>query len=367
MRMKPSLRILLCAFVLLIISTAATGQVAISVSFGPPPLPVYEQPLCPGEGYIWNPGYWAWDDDYDDYYWVPGTWVLAPEIGFLWTPPWWGWDNGAYLFHEGWWGPEVGFYGGIVYGFGYFGEGYVGGRWEGDRFYYNRSVTNVNVVNVRNVYNENVTVRNENHVSFNGGPGGIQARPRPQDEAAARQRHIGSVPAQTQHLQVARANPELRATANHGKPPVAATVRPGEFRGGGAVPARQAGGEYHPPANRGPANRAAGNRGGAPENRGRTPAHPNDLPPMERSQRPNTGNSKQDQKYQQQQEKLFNRQNQERQRLQQRQDQEHQRMQANANQQRQQQIEQRHQQQTQQLQQRHTEQQQKLEQRYPRK
>jgi len=367
MRMNRLLRILPCALVLIILSTAAAGQVVISVSFGPPPLPVYEQPLCPGEGYIWVPGYWAWDDDYDDYYWVPGTWVLAPEIGYLWTPPWWGWDNGVYIFHAGWWGPVVGFYGGIVYGFGYFGEGYVGGRWEGDRFYYNRSVTNVDVVNVHNVYNERVTVRNESHVSFNGGPGGIQARPRPQDEAAARERHIAPITAQREHVQAARRDPALRATANRGRPPVAATFRPGEFHGEHAVPARQAGGEYHPPANRGAGNRAPERHGGTNENLGRAAVHPKDLPPMARPPTSNTGNSKQDQKYQQQQEKLLNRQNEERHRLQQRQDEEHQRIQAKSNPQRQQQMEHRHQQQTQHLEQKHAEQQHKLEQRYPRR
>src|SRR5271165_2994273 len=44
----------------------------------------------PGEGYIWTPGYWAYDYDYNDNYWVPGTWVLAPQVGYLWTPPYWG-------------------------------------------------------------------------------------------------------------------------------------------------------------------------------------------------------------------------------------------------------------------------------------
>src|SRR6202161_2853572 len=68
--------------------------VGISVHVGPPALPVYEQPLCPGDGYLWTPGYWAWDGDDSDYYWVPGTWVESPEVGFLWTPPWWGWDGG---------------------------------------------------------------------------------------------------------------------------------------------------------------------------------------------------------------------------------------------------------------------------------
>src|SRR5450432_1843474 len=86
-------------FVVLAISSAALAQVRISVAFGPPALPVYEQPVCPGDGYLWTPGYWAWDGD--DYYWVPGTWVEAPEVGVLWTPPWWGWEGGAFLFHEG--------------------------------------------------------------------------------------------------------------------------------------------------------------------------------------------------------------------------------------------------------------------------
>ncbi|POA77628.1 hypothetical protein C1883_32095, partial [Pseudomonas protegens] len=64
-------------------ATASFAQVniGVSVSFGPPELPVYEQPLCPGDGYLWTPGYWAWDGY--DYYWVPGTWVLAPEPGFF--------------------------------------------------------------------------------------------------------------------------------------------------------------------------------------------------------------------------------------------------------------------------------------------
>ena len=74
-------RSLLLAIAMLFVSTAAFAQVSVSVTIAPPELPVYDQPLCPGEGYIWTPGYWAWDGE--DYYWVPGTWVLAPEVGFL--------------------------------------------------------------------------------------------------------------------------------------------------------------------------------------------------------------------------------------------------------------------------------------------
>jgi hypothetical protein len=370
------------AVMLIAAPTASFAQISISVGFGPPPLPVYEQPPCPAEGYIWTPGYWAYGDD--DYYWVPGTWVLAPQPGFLWTPAWWGWGGDRFFFHEGYWGPRVGFYGGIVYGYGYFGHGYEGGRWDRDRFYYNQSVNNVNVTNIHNVYNttviNNTTV---NRVSYNGGEGGIRERPRPEEEAAERERHLPPVAAQTQHYQAARANPELRASANHGKPPVAATPKPGAFRDRAVVPAKEAGGRYNPPPNRGegrphgnsdvprPGNNVPrpGNNASRPENnvpRPSVPGHARDLQPHEHPNPPNTGNAKQDQKYQQREEKLYQKQEQEHQRLQQRQEQEHQQLaRKNADEARRQQIEQKHQQQTQHLEQKHGQQQQKLEAKQP--
>ena len=317
-------------------ATPSSAQIRISVGFAPPALPVYDQPICPGDGYLWTPGYWAWDPDNADYYWVPGAWVEAPEVGYLWTPPWWGWADGAWVFNEGWWGPTVGFYGGISYGFGYFGVGFVGGRWDGGHFFYNRAVWNINTVSIHNVYEERVNV-NVNHVSFNGGPGGIEAHPRPQDEAAARERHIGPVAAQTQHINAARGNPEFRASANHGRPP----------------DTKEAGGAYHPPA-----NREGGAASAAHVN------HPSELPPIERTT-PNTGNAKRDQKYQQQQDKLIAKQNQDRQKLQAKQDKEHQQLaKQNADEARKQQTEQRHQQQTQHMQEQHTQQRQQLQQHY---
>jgi hypothetical protein len=356
--------------VTLALSAASFGQFRAAITFEPPALPVYEQPICPGEGYIWTPGYWSWDDDAEDYYWVPGTWVLAPEVGFLWTPPWWGWGGEAFIFHEGYWGPQVGFYGGINYGFGYSGEGYEGGRWDHDRFFYNRAVTNVNVNIVRNVY-ENRVVINENRVtrvSYNGGNGGINARPTPQQQEAERGRHLAPVPAQTQHIQMARGNPQLRASANQGRPPIAATAKPGAFNDRAAVvPAKEAGAPYHPPANRGSSQPRSNEQPGPGGNNNSRPAnavHARDLPPAQRPAAPNTGNPRLDQKYQQQQQKLYAQQDKERQKLQQRQEQDHQRTAQQANAQaRTQQLEQRHQQQTQQLQQKHEAQQQHMQQR----
>lgn len=372
MRIIPRIRALLFAVVIVVVvmgTPAAFAQVGvgISVTFAPPAIPVYEQPVCPDEGYIWTPGYWAYDYDDADYYWVPGTWVLAPEVGFLWTPGYWGWGGDSFIWYEGYWGPQVGFYGGIVYGFGYFGEGYEGGRWDNGRFYYNRAVTNVNVTVIHNVYNTTVINNNTtvNRVSYNGGNGGTRARPTPQQEAASHERHIPPVAVQTQHAQAARSNPEQRASVNHGRPAIAATPKPGALRDRAAVPAREAGAPYNPPANRGggkPGANRPGTETGA--SRSSSPVHPNELPPRERPAPVNTGNPKVDQKYQQQQEKLYAQQEKERQKLQQKQEQDHQRLaQQRADDTRKQQLEQRHQQQTQQLEQKHVQQQQHLQQR----
>jgi hypothetical protein len=344
---------LLLAVGLLTIPAQSQAQVAvdISVRIGPPELPIYEQPLCPGEGYIWTPGYWAWGDD--DYYWVPGTWVLVPEVGFFWTPGYWAWGGSGFIFYEGYWGPVVGFYGGINYGYGYFGHGYEGGRWDNGRFYYNRSVNNVNITEIHNVYNATV-INNTTltRVSYNGGNGGINVRPTPQEEAAAHEKHISPVSAQIQHVQAARANQALRASANHGKPPVAATPRPGALNDRGVVPAKE-GGRYNPPA-RSETNTAHPS----------TAVHPNELPAITRPPTSSTGNPNVDKKYKQEQEKLIAKEEQERQKLQQKQDQEHQRLaQQKADEGRKRQLEQQHQQQTQQLAQKHAQQQQKLQER----
>ena len=47
----------------------AQAQIAVDVSVevAPPPLPYYEQPIIPAEGYIWVPGYWAWNAAEGDY------------------------------------------------------------------------------------------------------------------------------------------------------------------------------------------------------------------------------------------------------------------------------------------------------------
>jgi hypothetical protein len=221
------------------VAEAPAVEAEAQASEAPPPLPVYEQPPVPGPGYIWAPGYWAFAPA--GYYWVPGTWVMPPRVGFLWTPGYWGFVGGVYAFHAGYWGPHVGFYGGVNYGFGYGGVGFAGGRWVGNSFAYNQSVTNVNVTVIHNTYNEtvvnNVTV---NRVSYNGGAGGVAAAPSVQERSYAQEQHLAATPLQRQHVQQASANPALLAKNNGGRPAIAATPHPGAFNAPGVVGAHGA-------------------------------------------------------------------------------------------------------------------------------
>jgi hypothetical protein len=236
------IRTLILAFSLVICSllafSPAHAQVGIDISVDvePPPLPVYDQPPIPAAGYLWVPGYWAWDDD-TGYYWVPGTWVTPPEPELLWTPGYWGWDDGNYIFHGGYWGPHIGFYGGVAYGFGYTGDGYEGGYWRDGNFFYNRTVNNISNVSITNVYNKTVVVNNTTNVSYNGGTGGTAARPTAEQLAASKEHHVAATPEQTRHVEAAAKDPALSLNSNHGHPTVAATAHPALFKGSGIVAA----------------------------------------------------------------------------------------------------------------------------------
>lgn len=229
-----------CALVALAAPFALHGQISITLTVGPPPLPYYEQPRCPEVGYAWAPGYWAWGED--GYYWVPGTWVLVPEPGLLWTPGYWGWNEGSFMFHRGYWGLEVGFYGGINYGYGYGGSGFDGGYWRGRDYYYNRAVANVNITQVTHVYTRTVVVRNVTAVAYNGGNGGIAAAPSPRERTAERENRVPPTRDQERHHERASQDRVLLASVNRGRPAVAATARPADFTPGNIVAARAPGG-----------------------------------------------------------------------------------------------------------------------------
>ena len=192
------------------------GQAALEADQPPPPLPVYDQPPAPEQNDLWTPGYWNYGTG--GYYWVPGAWVAAPYMGALWTPPYWGYVGHRYRFHGGYWGSHVGFYGGIPYGFGYTGYGYEGGYWHGNDFYYNRFVNRVNDRSIRFVYDRNVAVFRSPRVSYNGGPGGYNVRPRPAELAVFREQRTGPMAVQLRVQQAAASNRGQFFSENRGRP-----------------------------------------------------------------------------------------------------------------------------------------------------
>lgn len=225
--MKKIIKGFVLLALVLVSSSKLFAQVSIglSVNIAPPRLPVYVQPACPADGYLWVPGYWAYDNNIGDYYWVPGVWVSPPHAHYLWTPGYWGYDGSVYSFHNGYWGRHVGFYGGVNYGYGYGGSGFGGGRWEGNSFRYNTAVVNVNKTVVRNTYVDNTVVVNNttvnNRTSFNG-RGGVSAEPKPEELSAMKEKHVQPTADQQSHQQTAMDDRSQHASANHGKPAVTA-------------------------------------------------------------------------------------------------------------------------------------------------
>jgi WXXGXW repeat (2 copies) len=231
MKLLRAARLLLLAFAVTLIPALSYAGVFISVRFGPPALPVYVQPPCPEAGLIWTPGYWAYDYNAGDYYWVPGAWVEPPYAGALWTPGYWGWSDSLYVWHPGYWGQTVGYYGGINYGFGYFGIGFVGGRWHGGYFEYNTAVWRVDTRVIHRTYDDRRDfdrhyVNRDSHVAFSGGPGGIHHAPDRTELAAEHERHLARTSFQTQHMDAARNNRDAFYHSNHGRPQNLVTDRP---------------------------------------------------------------------------------------------------------------------------------------------
>lgn len=200
-------------------ATEAPVDVNVTATTTPPAMPEYEQPPCPADGYLWQPGYWAFSPN-GGYYWVPGAWVAPPSTGLLWTPPYWALVNGIYVYYAGYWGNSVGYYGGVYYGYGYGGEGYYGGNWHEGRFRYNTAVVRVNTVVVHNTYiDRTVVVENNkaNRASFNG-RGGVIATPSAREVAAMHEHHVMATPEQNRNQQLARADKSQFASTNGGKP-----------------------------------------------------------------------------------------------------------------------------------------------------
>ena len=103
------LGLLIAAGVALPAAGQARTDFSLGINVGPPPAPVVVAPPPPVEpGYVWTPGYWAWDGY--RHVWVEGRYV-APRPGYVWVPPYWDRRGPRHYFVEGRWVPEHGRHG----------------------------------------------------------------------------------------------------------------------------------------------------------------------------------------------------------------------------------------------------------------
>jgi len=72
-----------------------------------PPEPIDELPpeaKPADENVIWIPGYWAWDDERQDFIYVSGVWRVPPQDR-RWIPGYWTQADGGYQWVSGFWAP----------------------------------------------------------------------------------------------------------------------------------------------------------------------------------------------------------------------------------------------------------------------
>lgn len=75
------------------------------IVFQAPPDPIDELPpdaRPDGDNVSWIPGYWAWDDDREDFIWVSGVWRVIPP-GRQWIPGYWNRVSQGYQWTSGFW------------------------------------------------------------------------------------------------------------------------------------------------------------------------------------------------------------------------------------------------------------------------
>ncbi len=67
----------------------------------PPPRREYHRPPCPGVGFVWIDGYWAWHGG--RHVWIGGRWDRPPHGRRHWVAPRWEHRGHGYIFIEGCW------------------------------------------------------------------------------------------------------------------------------------------------------------------------------------------------------------------------------------------------------------------------
>jgi hypothetical protein len=92
---------LLCAAVLTLVPLSSLARVGVVVGVAPPAPVVETIPPPPAPGYVWQPGYWAWNGV--QYVWVPGSYVAVPYPSAVWVPGNWVSRGGGWVWVAGHW------------------------------------------------------------------------------------------------------------------------------------------------------------------------------------------------------------------------------------------------------------------------
>ena len=73
-----------------------------------PPKAIEEIPPTekPVGDYAWIPGYWAWDQEHENFIWVTGAWRIPPPAT-TWIPGYWHQASNGYQWVGGYWGPAA--------------------------------------------------------------------------------------------------------------------------------------------------------------------------------------------------------------------------------------------------------------------
>jgi len=100
-KLMKKLILLKMALLLCATSLFAGGVgVEIVVNGGPPSRIAETAAPCPGVGFIWIGGAWAW---HDHWVWEKGHWDRPPHPGAVWVPHRYDVHNGQHVFVQGGW------------------------------------------------------------------------------------------------------------------------------------------------------------------------------------------------------------------------------------------------------------------------
>jgi len=89
------------AFAEIVVFDARPGTVVPKMA--PPAIEELPPSQTPeGDNIVWIPGYWAWDDERDDFLWVSGIWRALPP-GRQWVPGYWNKFEQGFQWTSGYW------------------------------------------------------------------------------------------------------------------------------------------------------------------------------------------------------------------------------------------------------------------------